>query len=62
MNFSFFGSYQYVYSTVYGFNPKQVGLCYIPVMIGGFIIERGYWVLSDILNRFHFRHGNVLLL
>lgn len=41
MNFSFFGSYQYVYSTVYGFDARQVGLCYIPVMIGEFIPEGG---------------------
>ncbi|KOS22078.1 Polyamine transporter 4 [Escovopsis weberi] len=34
MVFSFFGSYAYVYSTVYHFNLRQIGLCYIPVIIG----------------------------
>lgn len=34
MIFSFFGSYAYVYSTVYHFNMKQIGLCYIPVIVG----------------------------
>jgi hypothetical protein len=34
MNFSFFGSYQYVYTTIYGFSQKEVGLCYIPVAVG----------------------------
>lgn len=34
MLFSFFGSYQYVYSTVYGFNQKEVGLAFIGITIG----------------------------
>ncbi|KID93274.1 Major facilitator superfamily domain, general substrate transporter, partial [Metarhizium majus ARSEF 297] len=34
MIFSFFGSYAYVYATVYHFNMRQIGLCYIPVLIG----------------------------
>ncbi|KAH7310527.1 major facilitator superfamily domain-containing protein [Stachybotrys elegans] len=34
MIFSFFGSYAYIYSTVYGFDAKQIGLCYIPVIVG----------------------------
>lgn len=34
MIFSFFGSYTYVYSTVYHFDQKQIGLCYIAVVVG----------------------------
>lgn len=34
MIFSFFGSYAYIYSTIYHFNARQIGLCYIPVIIG----------------------------
>ncbi|KAM7190943.1 polyamine transporter 4 [Rhypophila sp. PSN 637] len=34
MVFSFFGSYAYVYSTVYHFNSRQIGLCYIAVIVG----------------------------
>ncbi|KAK5997933.1 Polyamine transporter 4 [Cladobotryum mycophilum] len=34
MVFSFFGSYAYVYTKVYHFNMRQIGLCYIPVIIG----------------------------
>ncbi|KAK0641737.1 putative polyamine transporter 4 [Cercophora newfieldiana] len=34
MVFSFFWSYAYVYSTVYHFDPKQIGLCYIAVVVG----------------------------
>ncbi|KAI2601820.1 MFS general substrate transporter [Hypoxylon sp. NC1633] len=34
MIFSFFGSYAYIYSTIYRFNPRQIGLCYIPVIVG----------------------------
>lgn len=34
MVFSFFGSYAYVYSTVYHFDSRQIGLCYIAVIVG----------------------------
>ncbi|KAH7184943.1 major facilitator superfamily domain-containing protein [Fusarium flagelliforme] len=34
MIFSFFGSYTYVYSTVYQFDARQIGLCYIGLIIG----------------------------
>ncbi|KAF2967062.1 hypothetical protein GQX73_g6515 [Xylaria multiplex] len=34
MIFSFFGSYAYVYSTIYHFNAREIGLCYIPVVVG----------------------------
>ncbi|KAH7124196.1 major facilitator superfamily domain-containing protein [Dactylonectria macrodidyma] len=34
MMFSFFGSYAYVYSMVYGFDTRQIGLCYIAVIVG----------------------------
>jgi hypothetical protein len=34
MIFSFFGSYAYIYSIIYHFNSKQIGLCYIPVIVG----------------------------
>lgn len=34
MIFSFFGSYAYIYSTIYHFNARQIGLCYIPVIVG----------------------------
>ncbi|MCJ1351239.1 MAG: hypothetical protein MMC33_001222 [Icmadophila ericetorum] len=34
MIFSFFGSYAYVYTTVYGFTEQEVGLCYIAVVVG----------------------------
>ncbi|KAM0553244.1 hypothetical protein ACHAPJ_007533 [Fusarium lateritium] len=34
MIFSFFGSYTYVYSTVYKFDARQTGLCYIGLIIG----------------------------
>ncbi|KAJ3546720.1 hypothetical protein NM208_g1862 [Fusarium decemcellulare] len=34
MMFSFFGSYTYVYSTVYHFNPRETGLCYLGVIVG----------------------------
>ena len=34
MIFSFFGSYSYVYGSVYQFDAKQVGLCYIAVVCG----------------------------
>ncbi|KAF2730702.1 putative polyamine transporter 4 [Polyplosphaeria fusca] len=34
MIFSFFGSYAFIYSRIYHFTPKQIGLCYIPVVIG----------------------------
>ncbi|KAI0485251.1 major facilitator superfamily domain-containing protein [Xylariaceae sp. FL0804] len=34
MIFSFFGSYAYIYETVYHFNSRQTGLIYIPVIIG----------------------------
>ncbi|KAL8925718.1 MAG: hypothetical protein Q9172_002109 [Xanthocarpia lactea] len=34
MIFSFFGSYSYVYTNIYGFNQRQVGLCYIAVVVG----------------------------
>ncbi|KAF4442552.1 mfs multidrug transporter [Fusarium austroafricanum] len=34
MIFSFFGSYSYVYSTVYHFDARQTGLCYIGLIIG----------------------------
>ncbi|EMD60232.1 hypothetical protein COCSADRAFT_40663 [Bipolaris sorokiniana ND90Pr] len=34
MIFSFFGSYSYVYSRVYGFNLKEIGLTYIGLIVG----------------------------
>ena len=34
MIFSFFGSYNYVYLTVYGFNRKEVGLTFIAIVVG----------------------------
>jgi hypothetical protein len=34
MIFSFFGSYSYVYARVYGFSPKEIGLCYIGIVVG----------------------------
>ena len=34
MIFSFFGSYAYIYSTIYYFDSKQIGLCYLPVIVG----------------------------
>ncbi|KAH8698219.1 major facilitator superfamily domain-containing protein [Phaeosphaeriaceae sp. PMI808] len=34
MIFSFFGSYSYVYARVYGFDPKEIGLCYIGIVVG----------------------------
>ncbi|KAI3394367.1 hypothetical protein diail_2833, partial [Diaporthe ilicicola] len=34
MIFSFFGSYAYIYTTIYHFNARQIGLCYIPVIVG----------------------------
>ncbi|CAG9988180.1 unnamed protein product [Clonostachys byssicola] len=34
MIFSFFGSYAYIYTKVYSFDQRQIGLCYIPVIIG----------------------------
>jgi hypothetical protein len=34
MIFSFFGSYSYVYARVYGFTPKETGLCYIGIVVG----------------------------
>ncbi|KAK3985092.1 polyamine transporter 4 [Cladorrhinum sp. PSN332] len=34
MTFSLFGSYVYVYQNVYGFDSKQIGLCYIAVVVG----------------------------
>ncbi|WAO97056.1 MFS domain-containing protein [Fusarium falciforme] len=38
MMFSFFGSYAYVYSMVYGFDTRQIGLCYIAVIVVHWII------------------------
>ncbi|KAI1114132.1 hypothetical protein F5Y14DRAFT_191869 [Nemania sp. NC0429] len=45
MIFSFFGSYPYIYSTIYHFNARQVGLVYIPVIIGFLlaVITFGYF-------------------
>ncbi|OXV05419.1 hypothetical protein Egran_06813 [Elaphomyces granulatus] len=34
MIFSFFGSYNYVYNTVYHFNEKQIGLTFIGLVVG----------------------------
>lgn len=34
MIFSFFGSYFYVYSNVYGFDLKEIGLTYIGLIFG----------------------------
>ncbi|KAJ4338023.1 hypothetical protein N0V95_008174 [Ascochyta clinopodiicola] len=34
MIFSFFGSYTYVYTQVYGFNSKEIGLCYLGLVVG----------------------------
>ncbi|KAF1992969.1 MFS general substrate transporter, partial [Amniculicola lignicola CBS 123094] len=34
MIFSFFGSYAYIFKTIYHFNSKQIGLCYIPLVVG----------------------------
>jgi len=34
MIFSFFGSYDYVYQSVYHFNSKEVGLAFIGLIIG----------------------------
>ncbi|KFA63050.1 hypothetical protein S40285_06401 [Stachybotrys chlorohalonatus IBT 40285] len=45
MIFSFFGSYALVYSRVYGFDQRQIGLCYIPVVIGYLfaVVTYGYF-------------------
>ncbi|KAF2875791.1 putative polyamine transporter 4 [Massariosphaeria phaeospora] len=37
MIFSFFGSYSYVYLTVYHFNQKETGLAYIGLVVGFFL-------------------------
>ncbi len=37
MVFSFFGSYAYVYTVVYRFDSKQIGLCYIAVVVGAYL-------------------------
>ncbi|KAM0316458.1 hypothetical protein ACHAPQ_011333 [Fusarium lateritium] len=34
MIFSFFGSYTYVYSTVYQFDAREIGLCFIGLIVG----------------------------
>ena len=46
MTFSLFGSYAYVYKTVYHFDSKQIGLCYIAVVVG-----KEPWPLFQILRR-----------
>jgi hypothetical protein len=34
MILSFFGSYSYVYTTVYDFDGKEIGLAYIGLIVG----------------------------
>lgn len=36
MMFSFFGSYSYVFASVYGFNQRQIGLTFLGLLIGFF--------------------------
>lgn len=37
MIFSFFGSYNYVYQTVYHFNQKEIGLAFIGLVVGKYV-------------------------
>lgn len=34
MMFSFFGSYNYVFQSVYGFNQKEIGLTFLGILVG----------------------------
>ena len=37
MMFSFFASYSYVFQYIYHFNPKEVGLTFLGIMVGFFL-------------------------
>lgn len=34
MIFSFFGSYALIYAKIYHFDQRQIGLCFLPVVVG----------------------------
>ncbi|TVY39814.1 Polyamine transporter [Lachnellula subtilissima] len=51
MMFSFFGSYSYVFSSVYGFNNRQIGLTFLGLLIGFLFAVASFGIFDATLYR-----------
>ncbi|TVY33179.1 Efflux pump, partial [Lachnellula occidentalis] len=51
MMFSFFGSYSYVFASVYGFNNRQIGLTFLGLLIGFLLALASFGIFDATLYR-----------
>ncbi|KAK0102658.1 hypothetical protein ONS95_006262 [Cadophora gregata] len=49
MMFSFFGSYNYVFQSVYGFNQKEIGLTFLGILVGFFFAVISFGIFDATL-------------
>jgi hypothetical protein len=51
MMFSFFGSYNYVFQSIYHFNQKEVGLTFLGILVGFFLAVTSFGIFDATLYR-----------
>lgn len=51
MMFSFFGSYNYVFQSVYHFNQKEIGLTFLGILIGFLLAIASFGIFDATLYR-----------
>jgi O-antigen/teichoic acid export membrane protein len=51
MMFSFFGSYSYVFALIYHFNPRQIGLAFLGLLIGFLFAVASFGIFDATLYR-----------